>query len=75
MHIDCDISSSLEDIQIILTKHNLLADKCYILFDDYGCMDSYKQSVEQMMNKLSIKFIVKNHSQTRYTKNYSLEKK
>jgi hypothetical protein len=36
-HIDCDISESAREVLAILNEGDLLADKCYLLFDDYGC--------------------------------------
>lgn len=74
IHIDCDISSSLNEIFEILLEGDMLANTCYILFDDYGCMESYKNSVDLLMKKMSDKFEVGTHSQTRFTKNFLLKR-
>jgi hypothetical protein len=74
IHIDCDISSSAREIFDILIEGDLIGDRCYILFDDYGCMDSYGKSIEDLMSELKDKWKVSDHSRTKLTKNFYLEK-
>lgn len=74
IHIDSDISSSLLEVETILKDGDLIADTCYILFDDYGCMDSYKKTVDQFINDLRKIYTITEHSKTNLTKNYLLKK-
>ena len=74
IHIDSDISSSLYDIQAILKEGDLMADTCYLLFDDYGCMDSYKEAVAKIIKELSQHYTITEHSKTALTKNFILKK-
>jgi hypothetical protein len=75
IHIDCDISSSALEIFDILTNGDLMADKCFILFDDYACMDSYKKTIDDIMNRLKSTWEITVHSQTKLTKNFYITKK
>lgn len=75
VHIDSDISSSALEIFSLLNSFDLLNKDCYILFDDYGCVDSYSQTVDSLMLKMSSNWNIQVHSSTRFTKNYKLTKK
>jgi len=75
IHIDCDISSSLLEIFKLFEDQSMIADECYILFDDYGWMDSYKNTVDSLIEKLKSDYIIQEHSQTKFTKNFHLKKK
>lgn len=75
IHIDCDISSSLIEIFDILSGGSLIGDICYLCFDDYGCMDSYKNTVDELMKTLDKKWAIKEYSKTNLTKNFLLERK
>ena len=74
IHIDCDVSKSAVEIFDILTEGDLLADTCYILFDDYGCETNLKHEVDAYMKRQSHTYSIKEHSSTLLTKNYRLEK-
>jgi hypothetical protein len=67
-------SSSAIEIFDLLLEGNLIGDKCYILFDDYGCMDSYGKTVDDLINKIKDRWDVSEHSQTKLTKNYMLKR-
>jgi membrane-bound lytic murein transglycosylase MltF len=73
IHIDCDLSSSVEEIFKILQEGNLLADTCYVLFDDYGCATDLKQVADSILKTIKTKgWEVQEHSQTIFTKNFKL---
>ena len=74
LHIDCDVSKSAVEIFEILTEGDLLADTCFMLFDDYGCETNLKHEVDAFMAILKQKYSIQEHSSTRYTKNFRLEK-
>jgi len=74
IHIDCDISSSVREIFMILKAGDLMSNKCYILFDDYGCVDSYAKTVDAIMEELKSNWSVSIHSSTKLTKNFLLKK-
>lgn len=75
IHIDCDISSSVKEIFEIIKKGDILTDTCYLLFDDYGTMDSYKNTVDGLLKEIGNKWIIKEHSKTDQTKNFILQKR
>jgi hypothetical protein len=75
INIDCDVSKSLNNIFDLLIKKKLLANKCYILIDDYNCTTQYKNNVDKIMNTLSKEWNIKVHSSTNLTRNYLLTKK
>lgn len=75
IHIDCDVSKSAEEIFILLTRYDLIADKAFILFDDYGWETGIREVIENFLEESKKKWIVQEHSQTRFTKNYLLKKK
>lgn len=75
VHVDSDISSSAIDIFSLLNDFDLLNDTSYILFDDYGCVGSYGETVDNLMSKMANKWDVEVHSSTKLTKNYKLVRK
>lgn len=75
VHIDCDISSSVQDIFSLLKEGDLLADRCFLLFDDYGIVASYRQTVDSLMASLEKEWQIINYSSTKLTKNFYLAKK
>jgi len=74
IHIDCDISSSINEIFCILREGDLLNDTCYLLFDDYGVIDSYKNTVDSLLKTLENQWTIEEHSSTNLTKNFLLKK-
>jgi len=75
IHIDCDVSKSAEEIFEILLEGGCLADKCYILFDDYGCETSLKKTVDGILKKLEVDWLIETHSSTKLTKNFLLNRR
>lgn len=75
IHIDCDVSQSAEEIFKVLLEGNFIADKSFILFDDYGWTTNLAKSVDSFLKKTSKTWIVHEHSCTKYTKNFFLEKR
>jgi hypothetical protein len=75
IHIDCDVSQSYLEIFDLLTEGKLIADKCYILFDDYGCDSNLKTEIDKSFKRLSKKWEITVHSSTKLTKNFYFEKK
>jgi hypothetical protein len=75
IHIDCDVSKSAEEIFFLLDKYNLIADEAFILFDDYGWDTGIKEVIEVFLEKNRKEWIIEEHSQTRFTKNYFFKKK
>ena len=73
IHVDCDVSRSVIEIFEIL-RGCLLADKCYILFDDYGCESNLKHEVDDFIKDSQKIYKVTEHSNTKLTKNFKLEK-
>lgn len=74
IHIDCDVSESAKEIFEILLKGKLIADECYVLFDDYGCQTKLKNTVDNIFNKMGESWNIKVHSYTNLTKNFILKK-
>jgi len=74
IHIDCDVSKSAKEIFEILLEGKLIADKCYILFDDYSCQTGLKNTVDNIFNKMKKNWNIKVHSHTNLTKNFVLKK-
>ena len=75
IHIDCDISQPIKDIFDVLTKKNLIANKAYILFDDYGWKTKMKETVDKTFKTLSADWSISEDSGTKYTKNFYFVKK
>lgn len=74
IHIDCDVYQSAKEIFKILIDGNLIADKSYILFDDYGCNSDLKKTVNEFIDKMKSNWIIEEHSQTKLTKNFVFTK-
>ncbi len=74
IHIDCDVSPSVEEVFELLIEDGLIADRAYILFDDYGWHKVFKIAVDKIIDKLKQNWKIKIHSQTRLTRNYYLER-
>ncbi len=78
IHIDCDVSSSLREVFKVLKgngRYELLADECFILFDDYGHPTQFKSAVADIFEELNQYWKIKEHSQTKLTKNFRLVRK
>jgi hypothetical protein len=75
IHIDCDISSSVIEIFKILRAGNFISDTCYLLFDDYGCMESYQKTVDRLLSDLEEGWQISEHSKTKLTRNFLLKRK
>lgn len=74
IHIDCDVSQSAKEIFSLLLDGNMIANKAFILFDDYGCDSKLKESINMIFKKMESKWIIQEHSKTILTKNFYLEK-
>jgi hypothetical protein len=75
IHIDCDVSRSAEEIFSLLIDKELIAEKAFILFDDYGWETGIRDVIHKFMEKINQDFYIEVHSETRFTKNYFLRKK
>lgn len=75
IHIDCDISQSVLEIFDLIFKGDLVSDKAYILFDDYGCESKLQSTVENYFKKLRTKWKITTHSSTNLTRNFLFVKK
>lgn len=75
IHIDCDVSRSAVEIFSILIDGDLIADKAYILFDDYGIEQNLRDEIAKFINRLIPKWEIVPHSETRFTKNFYFKKK
>lgn len=75
IHIDCDVSRSAEEIFEILLDGKYLADKCYILFDDYGCESGLRQTIDGILKRLEENWQIETHSGTKLTKNFILDRR
>jgi hypothetical protein len=75
VHIDCDLSSSAKSVFNLLTKYDLLNDKCFILFDDYGMKTNLAKTVDEYLNSMKKTWKIRVHSTTKITKNYYLVRK
>lgn len=75
IHIDCDVSQSAQEIFDILIEGKLMADRCYILFDDYGVEQKLRDVIHEFTEKMKINWNIEVHSETRFTKNYLFVKK
>lgn len=75
IHIDCDISQSAKQIFDILVEGDLIADKAYILFDDYGIEPTLRGEVDKFFESLRSKWNIETHSETHLTKNFRLTRR
>lgn len=75
IHIDCDIFSSAREIFKILIDGDLIADKCYIVFDDYGWETKLKETVDNIIKDLSAHWDIIPAVKTKMTKNYLFNRK
>lgn len=75
IHIDCDISQSAKQIFEILVEGDLIADRAFILFDDYGIEETLREEIEKFFATQKDKWNISVHSETRLTKNFIFEKK
>lgn len=75
IHIDCDISQSAREIFDILTEGNLIADKAYILFDDYGIEATLREEIDRFLSRMKSDWDIQIHSQTNLTRNYLFVRK
>lgn len=75
IHIDCDVSKSLEEVFEILIDGNLIADKAFILFDDYYCKSNFKKTADKILLRLKKNWNIKAYSKTKLTKYYYFSKK
>jgi hypothetical protein len=74
IHIDCDVSESVKEIFEILSSGNLIADECYILFDDYGCETKLKITTDDIFEKMKSEWDISVDSSTKLTKNFLLKR-
>lgn len=75
IHIDSDIYQSINEIFAILQDGNCIADKAYILFDDYGWNSKLAPVVDEIFEKMNSEWNISVHSATRLTKNFLLQRK
>lgn len=75
IHIDCDLSQSAREIFDILVEGDLIADKAYILFDDYGIEPTLREEVGRFLDRMEPHWTINVHSETKLTKNYLFQKK
>lgn len=75
INIDCDLSSSIEDVFRILVEGKLLNDYCFVLIDDYGCDTNLHKTVDKILVSLKKEWYVKLHSKTKLTRNFELKSK
>jgi len=75
VHIDSDIYQSVGEIFAILQEGNYLADKAFILFDDYGWESKLAPTVDEIFKHMSSEWNISVHSETRLTKNFFLQRK
>ena len=75
IHIDCDLSSSAQEIFTILEEGKVMADTCYILFDDYGSVSNLHVTIEQFVERMRKGWHVTEHSHTNLTKNFKFVRK
>jgi hypothetical protein len=75
IHIDCDVSQSAREIFDILIEGNLIADECYILYDDYGIENKLRDVINGFNKKMEINWNIEEHSKTKFTKNFFLQKR
>ena len=70
IHIDCDISQSAKQIFEILVEGDLIANKAFILFDDYGIEENLREEIEKFFATQRDKWNISIHSETKLTKNF-----
>lgn len=70
IHIDCDISQSAREIFEILEEGDLIADKAYLLFDDYGIEVTLREEIDRFLVRMKMQWDIRVHSETNLTRNY-----
>ncbi len=75
IHIDCDISQSAKQIFEILVEGDLIADKAFMLFDDYGIEETLREEIEKYFATQRDRWNISVHSESKLTKNFIFEKK
>jgi hypothetical protein len=58
-----------------LRDGNCIADKAYLLFDDYGWNSKLAPVVDEIFEKMSFEWNISIHSETRLTRNFVLQRK
>ena len=75
IHIDSDIYQSISEIFAILREGDCIANKAYILFDDYGWNSKLAPTVDEIFENMRSEWDISIHSKTRLTKNFFLQHK
>lgn len=75
IHLDLDVSLSTKEVFDILLEGNFIADRAYILFDDWGTETRIPEVVNSIFDGIKNDWIIQEHSSTNLTKNFSLERK
>jgi hypothetical protein len=75
IHIDCDVSKSAIEIFEILNEGNFIADKAYIVFDDWGCDCNLPETAHKIFQKMKADWTIKEHASTKVTKTFFFQKK
>lgn len=75
VHMDCDLSKSIQDVFDLLIENNLLANYCFIHFDDYGLNPKLRETANKVFNKMSSYYKIKECSHTNLTKNFEIKRR
>ncbi len=74
IHLDLDVSRSTVEIFDILLAGDFIADRAYILFDDWGCECDIPAVVNNIFEQMRIHWRITEHSSTNLTKNFLVER-
>lgn len=75
IHLDLDVSQSTKETFDILLDDNFIAEKAYILFDDWGTETKIPEVVGAIFDDMKKDWNISEHSSTNITKNFYLVRK
>ncbi len=75
IHLDCDVSQSALEVFDILVEGNYIADKAFVVFDDYYCESALSHTVEVLFEKLDKDWEIHPYSRTHLTQTFQFTKR
>lgn len=75
IHVDCDVSQSAIEVFEILITGNYIADKAFIVFDDFYCDSSLRNTVPEIFKSLTSQWDIQHYSRTNLTQTFMFTKK
>lgn len=75
IHLDLDVSLSTKETMDMLLEGDFIADKAFLLFDDWGTETKIPEVMNTIFGDMRSAWDIREHSSTMITKNFLLERK